>query len=99
MAVTPSLHSRASSECSEGSGSPDAEILRCAQDDSQLFSLVAKKSMKQQKRRLQSRWATVNGQRVHARVSAVEPVTDKTEAIVMVHGLVVSSRYMLPTAV
>src|SRR5712692_5869428 len=35
MPVTPSLRSRAGSERSEGSGSPDAEILRCAQDDNQ----------------------------------------------------------------
>src|SRR6266566_1400870 len=33
--VTPSLRSRASSERSEGSGSREEEILRCAQDDSQ----------------------------------------------------------------
>jgi len=31
--VIPSLRSRAGSKRSEGSGSPDAEILRCAQDD------------------------------------------------------------------
>ncbi len=40
MPVTPSLRSRASSEGSEGSGSPDEEILRCAQDDSQDTSHV-----------------------------------------------------------
>jgi len=36
---------------------------------------------------------------MHARISTVEPAIDQTEAIVMVHGLVVSSRYMIPTAV
>ncbi len=35
LPVIPSLRSRAGSERSEGSGSTDGEILRCAQDDRQ----------------------------------------------------------------
>ena len=42
MPVTPSLRSRAGSERSEGAGSPDAEILRCAQDDSQALRMTAR---------------------------------------------------------
>ncbi len=49
MPVTPSLRSRAGSEhirsaqgkLREGSGSMDGEILRCAQDDSQVPALQA----------------------------------------------------------
>ncbi|MDP9476918.1 MAG: alpha/beta hydrolase [Actinomycetota bacterium] len=39
----------------------------------------------------------VDGLRVHARVS-VDPVPEGSPAVVLVHGLVVSSRYMIPTA-
>ena len=39
----------------------------------------------------------VNGLPIHARVS-VKPLIDGDHAIVMVHGLVVSHRYMIPTA-
>ncbi len=52
MPVTPSLRSRAGSEpmrfaqgkLREGSGSPDEEILRCAQDDSQALRMTARRS-------------------------------------------------------
>ncbi len=47
--------------------------------------------------KLGSRWAVVNGLRMHARVS-VDPVPEASPAVVLVHGLVVSSRYMIPTA-
>lgn len=47
--------------------------------------------------RLKSTWCTVNGYRVHARVSA-NPVPAERIPIVLVHGLSVSSLYMLPTA-
>lgn len=48
--------------------------------------------------RIESRWFTVAGWRLHARVS-VEPVSPEAPAIVLVHGLAVSSAYMVPTAV
>lgn len=47
--------------------------------------------------KLESKWTIVNGLSIHARVS-VAPVPVEDSAIVMVHGLVVSSRYMVPTA-
>ena len=43
-----------------------------------------------------SRWTRVGGQRVHVRVST-HPVPPEALTVVMVHGLVVSSRYMVPT--
>src|SRR6266851_3011284 len=46
MAVTPSLRSRAGSERSEGAGSPDEQILRCAQDDSQALRMTARTPLK-----------------------------------------------------
>ena len=46
---------------------------------------------------LESRWTTVGGNRVHACVS-VEPIPPGRLPVVLVHGLSVSSRYMLPTA-
>jgi 2-hydroxy-6-oxonona-2,4-dienedioate hydrolase len=39
----------------------------------------------------------VDGLRMHARVS-VDPAPEGSPAVVLVHGLVVSSRYMIPTA-
>lgn len=53
--------------------------------------------MKQQKGRLESKWINVKGLRVHTRLSR-EPARDNEPAIVLVHGLAVSSRYMIPTA-
>ena len=43
-----------------------------------------------------SRWAVVDGLRMHARVPSV-PAPEGAPAVVLVHGLVVSSRYMVPT--
>ncbi len=48
--------------------------------------------------KLESKWTIVNGLSIHTRVS-VAPVPVEDSAIVMVHGLVVSSRYMVPTAI
>ncbi len=42
-------------------------------------------------------WTRVGGLRIHARVSA-DPALEGRAAVVLVHGLVVSSRYMVPTA-
>ncbi len=47
--------------------------------------------------RLTSRWVTVNGWRMHALVSAQPRSTDRP-AVVLAHGLGVSSRYMFPIA-
>ena len=47
--------------------------------------------------KLASEWTTVHGLPIHARVS-VNPVPVEAPAIIMVHGLLVSSRYMIPTA-
>ena len=47
---------------------------------------------------LQSRWAKVCGRRVHYRASINSP-NDESFPVVLVHGLGVSSRYMIPTAV
>jgi 2-hydroxy-6-oxonona-2,4-dienedioate hydrolase len=44
-----------------------------------------------------SKWVQVAGCSLHYRVPSEQPVGD-SPALVMVHGLVVSSRYMLPTA-
>jgi len=46
---------------------------------------------------LESRWAVVDGRRMHARVSTT-PAPAGSPKVVLVHGLVVSSRYMIPTA-
>lgn len=43
-----------------------------------------------------SRWAVVDGLRMHARVPA-SPAPEGAPVVVLVHGLVVSSRYMAPT--
>src|SRR5205814_8013632 len=42
-------------------------------------------------------WTVVNGLRMHARVG-VRQVPEEASAIVFVHGLGVSGRYMVPTA-
>lgn len=42
-------------------------------------------------------WTIVNGLPVHARVGA-DPPPPQSPAVVLVHGMVVSSRYMVPTA-
>ena len=46
---------------------------------------------------LESRWTKVQGLPMHARVS-VDAVRSGAPAVVLVHGLGVSSRYMVPTA-
>ena len=45
--------------------------------------------------RTKSRWAVVDGLRMHSRVAA-KPAPGNAPAVVLVHGLVVSSRYMIP---
>jgi len=47
---------------------------------------------------IESRWTTAGGLRMHARVSTNPPASDEDLAVVLVHGLVVSSLYHLPTA-
>jgi 2-hydroxy-6-oxonona-2,4-dienedioate hydrolase len=54
-------------------------------------------SMSEHIGRLESRWDVVRGKRLHARV-AVEAVHPDAPAVVLVHGLIVSSRYMIPVA-
>lgn len=46
---------------------------------------------------LQSRWANVGGLRLHARVAELAPDAGALP-VVLVHGLSVSSRYLVPTA-
>lgn len=53
-------------------------------------------TMKQKEKKIESRWAHVAGLKLRYRVPSEQPATD-VAAIVMVHGLVVSSRYLLPT--
>src|SRR5205807_1247146 len=47
--------------------------------------------------RLKSKWDLVEGQRIYARIS-VNPVPEDRPTIVLVHGLSVSSHYMVPLA-
>ena len=47
--------------------------------------------------RLRSTWTVVGGLPIHARVSA-EPAPADAPAVVLVHGMSVSSRYLVPTA-
>jgi 2-hydroxy-6-oxonona-2,4-dienedioate hydrolase len=47
--------------------------------------------------KIESRWTTVGGLRIHARVSAERPLVEGGVPVVLVHGLVVSSLYMVPT--
>ncbi|MDQ2714498.1 MAG: alpha/beta hydrolase [Chloroflexota bacterium] len=54
--------------------------------------------MSQQEGRLESKWVTVNGLSMHFRAS-VDPVPGDEPVVVLVHGLSVSSGYMVPTAV
>ena len=48
--------------------------------------------------RIESRWYELDGRKLHARVS-VEPVPADAPVVVLVHGLAVSSAYLVPTAV
>lgn len=50
----------------------------------------------QQHEHLESVWTTVQGRKVHARVSR-KPDPIGRPSVVLVHGLVVSSRYLVPT--
>lgn len=50
-----------------------------------------------QYKKLESVWTRVGGLRVHARASG-GPAPEERTAVVLVHGLIVSSRYMVPTA-
>lgn len=54
--------------------------------------------MDRQAERLESIWTLVSGLRMHARMT-VRPVRDEAPSIVFVHGLGVSGRYMMPTAI
>jgi 2-hydroxy-6-oxonona-2,4-dienedioate hydrolase len=49
-----------------------------------------------QVKKLEAKWTRVGGLRIHAR-AAGDPASEG-RAVVLVHGLVVSSRYMVPTA-
>ncbi len=53
--------------------------------------------MKKSTATLESRWTVVGGNKIHACVS-VDTARDDLPIVVLVHGLSVSSRYMLPTA-
>lgn len=53
--------------------------------------------MSLRKGRLQSQYTTVDGLSMHARVSA-EALPEDATVVILVHGLVISSRYMIPTA-
>src|SRR5436190_2195210 len=53
--------------------------------------------MSEEDRRIGSRWAVVGGLRMHA-CAATDAVDGLALPVVLVHGLVVSSRYMLPLA-
>lgn len=46
---------------------------------------------------MERRWDLVDGWRTHARVT-VQPAPEGRAPVVLVHGMVVSSRYMVPTA-
>lgn len=53
--------------------------------------------LKQWSERLVSRWDRVNGFKMHARVSTVRVPRERLP-IILVHGLAVASRYLIPTA-
>ena len=53
--------------------------------------------MNEQDQRLGSRWVEVGGLRMHAR-AATDAALGAAQPVVLVHGLVVSSRYMIPLA-
>jgi pimeloyl-ACP methyl ester carboxylesterase len=48
--------------------------------------------------RIESRWTTVGGLCIHARVAVGQPLAAGIVPVVLVHGLVASSLYMVPTA-
>jgi 2-hydroxy-6-oxonona-2,4-dienedioate hydrolase len=51
------------------------------------------------RRELRERWDTIHGLRVFARVSSPRQASERNPPVVLVHGLGVSSRYMVPLAV
>ena len=53
--------------------------------------------MGERRGRLESGWTRVGRMHLHARVS-VDPVPRQAPTVVLVHGLIVSSRYMVPVA-
>ena len=53
--------------------------------------------MNEEDQRLISRWADIGGLRMHAR-AATDAANAGALPVVLVHGLVVSSRYMIPLA-
>jgi 2-hydroxy-6-oxonona-2,4-dienedioate hydrolase len=53
--------------------------------------------MKRHFGRLKSSWAQVNGLKMHARVGA-DPLPPDAPTVILVHGMVVASRYLEPTA-
>ncbi len=53
--------------------------------------------MSLRKGRLQSQYTTVDGLSIHTRMSA-EALPKGAPVVILVHGLVISSRYMIPTA-
>lgn len=53
--------------------------------------------MNRKTERLKSKWDLVEGQRLHARIS-MNPIPEERPTIVLVHGLSVSSHYMVPIA-
>ena len=53
--------------------------------------------MRRQTGRLESRWTAINGLPIHYRVS-IDPVLPERLPVILVHGQVASSRYMVPIA-
>jgi 2-hydroxy-6-oxonona-2,4-dienedioate hydrolase len=48
-------------------------------------------------KKLESKWITVNGLSIHYKAS-MDAQTSNKPVIILIHGLVVSCRYLLPTA-
>src|ERR1051326_6911199 len=72
---------------------PDAVIKR-----HQRTELMERRSMPIfHKDRLKSVWTKINGVSMHARLSEI-PVPASAPTVILVHGLAVSSGYMVPTA-
>jgi 2-hydroxy-6-oxonona-2,4-dienedioate hydrolase len=66
-------------------------------DEIRSFALRRRHPLAVGKGPLQSRWTVVDGRRMHMRVST-DPVPPDRVPVVLVHGMVVSSLYMVPTA-
>jgi 2-hydroxy-6-oxonona-2,4-dienedioate hydrolase len=54
-------------------------------------------SFRRQRRAMRSRWTEVDGVRVHVRVGP-RPARPRATPVIMVHGAIVSSLYLVPTA-